>query len=59
MCWLVKGQYLRRGLRLNLCLPTFRQLREMPGSRRRTCKSKSSTLNRTFSSESKLAAFKL
>ncbi|AVV97788.1 hypothetical protein C1S45_02000 [Lactiplantibacillus plantarum] len=53
----MKGQYLRRGLRLKSVPTTFRQLAEMPGSRCRTRTLSKFTLTRTVLSEPKLAAF--
>ncbi|MCT4457538.1 hypothetical protein EFP00_08875 [Lactiplantibacillus paraplantarum] len=53
----MKGQYLRRGLRLKSVPTTFRQLAEMPGGRCRTNQPKKFTLTRTVSSGPKLAAF--
>ena len=53
----VKGQYLRRGLRLKSVPTTFRQLAEMPGGRRRTNPQQKSTRVRAVSSGSKLSVF--
>ncbi|MCT4444144.1 hypothetical protein EFO98_10525, partial [Lactiplantibacillus argentoratensis] len=53
------GQYLRRGLRLKSVPTTFRQLAEMPGSRRRTNESSNFTLTRTVSSGPQLAGSEL